>query len=126
MRLSLLQFLISLIAIFAPLLYLVGLSFYNGYTSTYGISSDIFEMSVQDVYYVGYVAIFTSLFDLSEFLSGYFLSLKGIVFILSFFTLLCIMAITIRFFSTKKTEKFSSTFSFFTKSDVGQVISFSR
>lgn len=118
-NLSFLQLVISLIAIFAPLLYLIGLSFYSGYTSAFGISSGIFEMSVQDVYYFGYLAIFTTLFDFAEFLKAYFLSPKGVIFTIAFFSLLLVISLSVKYIRIKPARILSSI----TRSDVGQVIS---
>lgn len=123
--LSLLQLIISLIAIAAPLLYLIGLSFYAGYASTYGISSDIFEMSVQDVYYVGYVAILTLLLNLGAFITDYFFTWNGVLISAGFFLTLCLIAFSIRCLANRQAKVFLSATSFFTKSDVGQVVSVS-
>lgn len=54
---SKLHFFLTVVAVLAPLFYLTGLSFHQGYLTTYGISSDAFPINVQDTYVDAHIAI---------------------------------------------------------------------
>lgn len=77
--LSKLQFILTLIAIIAPIFYLIGLSYYHGIMITYGISTDIFEMTVQDIYVAAYLAIFQLLVFLKDFAHEYLLTWSAVI-----------------------------------------------
>ncbi|HDY84380.1 hypothetical protein LCGC14_0741190 [marine sediment metagenome] len=66
---SLLKLLLTFMALFAPVFYLIGLAFYNSFLSTYGISTETFTLTVQDTYFGAYLAITTLLHSVSDWVA---------------------------------------------------------
>lgn len=58
---------IALLALLAPVAYLIGLSFHQGTLSAYGIESDSFPLSVQDMYVEAFFAISYLLLTITKF-----------------------------------------------------------
>ena len=60
----------ALIAFIAPVGYLVGLSYYSGYLSAFGIESSAFPLSVTDAYVYGYYTVAFYSLDLFIYLTN--------------------------------------------------------
>ncbi|MDU9048622.1 MAG: hypothetical protein Q3M30_07205 [Candidatus Electrothrix sp. Rat3] len=92
----------AIIALIPVVAYLLGISFYQGYLSTFGVNSDIFPISTQYVYLNAYYAVTHILFKfLSNILSAFEL-LKQIDFPFVFIILLNILSLAAGFWWLKK------------------------
>jgi len=52
-----LQYLLSFIAIFAPIFYLIGLSYHQTILNSYGLDPGLFPITLQDTYVAAYIAV---------------------------------------------------------------------
>lgn len=82
------QILLSLTAIVAPVFYLVGLSFYHGLMNTYGVNTDLFNLSIQDIYFSAYIAVLKLLIELKNFVLTSLISWQGLTTLLGIFILI--------------------------------------
>jgi uncharacterized membrane protein len=87
-----LQLLVTLVAVLAPLFYLVGIGFYHGHLATFGISSETFDYSTQKVYLGAYVAITNLLFSLSNWILENLINLLTSIQTYIVFTILLLFA----------------------------------
>ncbi len=62
----------ALLAIITPLAYLLGVSFHQGYLSAFGLESNNFQASVQDIYINSYVVIGKILIDAGVYIATIF------------------------------------------------------
>ena len=77
------------VAALTPYIYLLGLAYYQGYMSAFGVSADAFPKSTADIYVEAYSAIGLMMIDLIKLPITILVSAKFYGFLLLFIAYFC-------------------------------------